>query len=81
MTWRAPVHYGPLGRTRESNDAELKKGYHKMSLKMHPDKCKATGAEECFKSISKAWACLSDPDKRAAGAYTRPLLSSIFSST
>lgn len=36
-----------------------------LALKLHPDKNSAPGAEEAFKAVGKAFAVLSDPDKRA----------------
>ena len=36
-----------------------------MALKLHPDKNSAPGAEDAFKAVGKAFAILSDPDKRA----------------
>lgn len=59
-------YYEVLGVSRSASDADVKKAYRKLALKLHPDKCKAAGAEEAFKSVSKAFACLSDADKRAA---------------
>jgi DnaJ family protein B protein 12 len=59
-------YYSILGVARNSSDADVKKAYRKLALKLHPDKCQANGAEEAFKSVSKAFACLSDKDKRAA---------------
>ena len=32
---------------------------------MHPDKNKAPGAEDAFKKVGTAYACLSDKNKRA----------------
>ncbi|KAL0414746.1 UNVERIFIED_CONTAM: Chaperone protein dnaJ 49 [Sesamum radiatum] len=43
---------------------EIRKAYRKLSLKVHPDKNKAPGAEEAFKKVSKAFKCLSDDDSR-----------------
>ena len=59
-------YYSILGVARSASDADVKKAYRKLALKLHPDKCQANGAEEAFKSVSKAFACLSDKDKRAA---------------
>ena len=57
-------YYAILGVPRGATGDEAKKAYRKLALKLHPDKCKATGAEEVFKSVSRAFACLSE-------AYTR----------
>lgn len=36
-----------------------------LALRLHPDKNKAHKADEAFKLLSKAFSCLSNPDKRA----------------
>lgn len=36
-----------------------------LALRLHPDKNKAHKADEAFKLLSKAFSCLSSPDKRA----------------
>ena len=59
-------YYDILGIQKDADDGAIKKAYRKLALKLHPDKCKAEKAEEVFKSVSKAFACLSDADKRAA---------------
>lgn len=59
-------YYEVLDLKKGSSEADIKKAYRKMALKLHPDKCRAAGAEEAFKQINKAFACLSDPNKRAA---------------
>ncbi|KAK0549026.1 Chaperone protein dnaJ [Tilletia horrida] len=38
----------------------------KLALQLHPDKNGAPGADEAFKVVGKAFAVLSDPEKRAA---------------
>jgi DnaJ family protein B protein 12 len=57
---------------RDAGDDVIKKGYRKMALKLHPDKCKATGADEVFKTISRAFACLSDPGGGCTRCETVP---------
>jgi len=59
-------YYEVLGVPKGSSEVEIKKAYRTVALKLHPDKCQATGAEEVFKTVNKAFACLSDPDKKAA---------------
>ena len=59
-------YYKILGIEKGAVDDEIKKAYRKTALKLHPDKCQANGADEAFKQVSRAFACLSDADKRAA---------------
>eukprot|EP00249_Psilotum_nudum_P022553 c28562_g1_i1 orf=138-1223(+) len=57
-------YYQILGLTKECSAEEIRKAYRKVSLKVHPDKNKAPGAEEAFKAVSKSFACLSDEELR-----------------
>ena len=59
-------YYAVLSVSRTATENEIKKAYRKLAVKIHPDKCQGTGAEEAFKIVSKAFACLSDAEKRAA---------------
>ena len=59
-------YYKILGVDRKASDAEIKKAYHKLAQKYHPDKNKSdASAEEKFKNISEAYQVLKDPEKRA----------------
>jgi len=57
-------YYGLLGVSRDAGETELTKAYRKLSVKVHPDRNKAAGAEEAFKTIGNAYAVLKDPTKR-----------------
>ncbi|KAJ3314923.1 DnaJ, sub C member 18, partial [Blyttiomyces sp. JEL0837] len=56
--------YGVLGLEKGSSEADVKKGYRKMALQYHPDKCGAPGTEDAFRAINHAWAILGDPSKK-----------------
>lgn len=60
-------YYELLGVSRDATDNDIKKAYRKMAMKYHPDRNhNDTTAEEKFKDIQKAYAILSDPNKRSA---------------
>uniref|UniRef100_A0A182K7W0 J domain-containing protein n=1 Tax=Anopheles christyi TaxID=43041 RepID=A0A182K7W0_9DIPT len=58
--------YEVLGVTQDATDSEIKKCYKKHALQLHPDKNKAPGAMEAFKSLGNAVETLTDPQKRKA---------------
>lgn len=60
-------YYELLGVERGADERTIKSAYRKLAMQCHPDKnpgCK--DSESRFKAISAAYACLSDPQKRAA---------------
>ncbi len=59
--------YDILGVSRSASAAELKKAYHALAKKHHPDRNPDDkGAEKRFKEINHAYDILSDYEKRAA---------------
>lgn len=44
---------------------EIKRGYKKLAMKVHPDRCKHPDATSAFQRISHAYQVLSDENKRA----------------
>ncbi len=59
--------YELLEVQRGADDATIKSSYRKLAMKFHPDKNPGCADSEAkFKAISAAYACLSDPQKRAA---------------
>jgi curved DNA-binding protein len=58
-------YYKILGVDRNASDKEIKKAYHKLARKHHPDVNPGdASAEERFKEINEAHEVLSDPEKR-----------------
>ncbi|KAI1883274.1 hypothetical protein AGOR_G00243520 [Albula goreensis] len=57
-------YYKILGIQKGAAEEDIKKAYRKQALKWHPDKNKASNAEEKFKEIAEAYEVLSDPKKR-----------------
>jgi curved DNA-binding protein CbpA len=59
-------YYDVLGVKEDTTEEEIKKAYKKLAVKWHPDKNQDNKlkAEEKFKSISEAYAVLSDSDKK-----------------
>ncbi|XWS70687.1 hypothetical protein CRYUN_Cryun03dG0068300 [Craigia yunnanensis] len=57
-------YYEILGLEKTCSVEDVRKAYRKLSLKVHPDKNKAPGAEEAFKVVSKAFQCLSNEESR-----------------
>lgn len=58
-------YYQTLGVARDASEKQIKREYHKLSLKYHPDK--NPGDQEAakkFLEVSTAYDVLSDPDKR-----------------
>jgi DnaJ homolog subfamily C member 7 len=58
-------YYKILGIEKDAGENEIKKGYRKQALVLHPDKNPGDeAAAEKFKDVGEAYECLSDPQKR-----------------
>ena len=58
-------YYKVLGLTKDATPTQLKKAYHQLALKFHPDKNQGDAeAEKKFKQVSEAYDVLSDEQKK-----------------
>ncbi|KAM6413686.1 dnaJ homolog subfamily B member 8 [Rhynochetos jubatus] len=59
-------YYEVLGLNPSASQDDIKKSYHKLALKWHPDKNHGNKeeAEKKFKAVAEAYKVLSDPQKR-----------------
>jgi len=65
----AEDYYQVLGLQDDCSQDDIRKAYHALALKFHPDKNKGSDkaeAEKTFMKIAAAYELLSDPDKRKA---------------
>lgn len=58
-------YYEILGCNSDSSQEEIKRSYHNLALKYHPDKCDNSD-NGSFLEIDEAWKTLRDPVKRKA---------------
>ncbi|XP_067855686.1 dnaJ homolog subfamily B member 9-like [Heptranchias perlo] len=57
-------YYDILGVPKNASDRQIKKAFHKLAMKYHPDKNKSPDAEAKFREIAEAYETLSDEKKR-----------------
>lgn len=57
-------YYEILQITKNASKSEIKKAYHKLSKKYHPDKNKEENAKVIFQQVNEAYQILSDEKKR-----------------
>uniref|UniRef100_UPI00358E67F1 dnaJ homolog subfamily B member 9 n=1 Tax=Myxine glutinosa TaxID=7769 RepID=UPI00358E67F1 len=56
--------YEVLGVTRSAGQHQVKKAFHRLAMKFHPDRNKSPDAEAKFQEIAQAYEVLSDEKKR-----------------
>jgi curved DNA-binding protein CbpA len=64
LTINQSDYYAVLCVPKTADADEIKRAYKKQALRFHPDKNQAPGADDAFKAVGTAFACLSDADKR-----------------
>src|ERR1700679_1152428 len=60
----AKDYYETLGVSKSASKEEIKKAFHKLAHKHHPDKNK--GDDKIFKEVNEAYQVLCDDKKRAS---------------
>ena len=61
---RDTILYDRLGVNENASEKDIKKSYHKLSMKWHPDKNDSKEAKTKFQELSEAYSILSDKEKR-----------------
>ena len=71
---RKGTHYMMLGVWPDADEADIRRAFHRLSKKWHPDKNpdSIAEAESVFKTVKLAYETLSDADKRRK--YDRSLM-------
>uniref|UniRef100_A0A8C5M6N5 DnaJ homolog subfamily B member 9 n=1 Tax=Leptobrachium leishanense TaxID=445787 RepID=A0A8C5M6N5_9ANUR len=58
------TYYDILGVPKNASERQIKKAFHKLAMRYHPDKNKSPDAEAKFREIAEAYETLSDENKR-----------------
>ncbi|XP_072309696.1 dnaJ homolog subfamily B member 9-like [Eucyclogobius newberryi] len=62
--WAKRDFYDILGVPKEATERQIKKAFHKLALKYHPDRNRGADAEAKFRDIAEAYETLSDDKRR-----------------
>lgn len=57
-------YYDILGVPKDASERQIKKAFHKLALKYHPDRNRGPDAEAKFREIAEAYETLSDDKRR-----------------
>ena len=69
--------YRDLQVEPDASDAEIRKAYKKLVLKLHPDKCSAGDTGDEFRKVQTAYEILSDEEKRKRYDLTGRILDDV----
>ncbi|MCD1294719.1 hypothetical protein CUJ83_06870 [Methanocella sp. CWC-04] len=58
------TYYDILGLSKDCDQEEIKRAYHRLALEYHPDKNSSSDAGEKMRLVNEAYRVLSDPQKR-----------------
>ena len=61
---RTVSHYAVLNLSPHCTQGEIKKAYHRMALRYHPDKNKEEGASDVFRRVRLAFEVLGEEGGR-----------------
>ncbi|XP_018612284.2 dnaJ homolog subfamily B member 9 [Scleropages formosus] len=64
MAVAADDYYDVLGVPRSASNLQVKKAFHKLAMKYHPDRNSSPDAEAIFRKIAEAYEVLSNDAKR-----------------
>lgn len=56
--------YEHLGLDPEADDQQIRKAYHALAMRYHPDHCNDPQSAERFSIVNKSYSVLKDPDRR-----------------
>ncbi|KAJ8382839.1 hypothetical protein SKAU_G00036170 [Synaphobranchus kaupii] len=57
-------YYDILGVPKEATERQIKKAFHRLAMKYHPDRNKSPDAEAKFREVAEAYETLSDEKRR-----------------
>nr|XP_057942325.1 dnaJ homolog subfamily B member 9a [Doryrhamphus excisus] len=57
-------YYDILGVSKDATDRQIKKAFHRLAMRYHPDKNNSPDAETKFREIAEAYEALSDATRR-----------------
>ncbi|KAF7669858.1 hypothetical protein LDENG_00128930 [Lucifuga dentata] len=74
-------YYDILGVPKDATDHQIKKAFHKLAMKYHPDKNKSPDAEMKFREIAEAYETLSNEERRREYDQVRDTVASFSGET